>query len=237
MLEELTLLIRLQEIDNQLMDINAEKGDLPEQINKLNHDIEELQESIAKAIHELSEIDQKRHKQQQLFEEAQSRQKKSQSNIYSVKTTREYDAISSEIEQSKAQINEGERILTELDQQAQDLHITLENEQKQLAELQKEFTERESEIKERFQDSEDNELNLNHEREKIVIRLKKPIYAHYERIRKIRDGVGVSYLSDSACSYCFSLIPPQRQTEIHRMDDLILCEVCGCIIISDRLGK
>lgn len=232
MLEDLQLLVRLQGIDNQLMDLELEKGDLPEQIAILTREITRYESTITTAEHSLHEIADQKKVHEQTIESARERLKKSQNTIYSVKTTREYDAISSEIEQAKHSIVDAERQFTELNTKQEHIRKDLNQALQKLETIRADFGEKQSDMKERMELSQDEELKLHHEREKTVVRLKKPVFAHYERIRKIRDGVGVSALSDGACSYCCSRVPPQRQAEIRRMDDLILCEVCGCVLVS-----
>lgn len=232
MLEDLSLLIRLQELDNQSMELDAERGDLPEQIEVLSREIERSVSEIVGLEQSQGELKRSKSQQQRVVDDARSRLKKSQSVIYNVKTTREYDAISSEIEQAKLQIAQGEKELLELMAREEQLQASLKEHRDRLSVVEGEHSERQREMKERLESTGELERQLLHEREKIVVRLKRPVYAHYDRIRKIRDGVGVAFVTDSACSYCFSMIPPQRQVEVRRMDDVILCEVCGCILVA-----
>lgn len=234
MLEDLTYLVRLQHIDNQLKELDAEKEDLPEQISKLENDVAQLTNSIHDANHNLQQIIRQQKEQSNHIEDARERLKKSQSIIYNVKTTREYDAISSEIDQAKNSIAESERRILEMSVKEDNFNIQIKEQKDKLKMLEQELSERKSEMSDRVSVSADEELQLQHERNKLTVRLKKPVLAHYERIRKMRDGVGVSTILDNACSYCFSRIPPQRQAEIRKMSDVILCEVCGCIMVSEE---
>jgi predicted nucleic acid-binding Zn-ribbon protein len=231
-LEDLALLIRLQEIDLELMEIIAEKGDLPEQITSLENEIEKLQLQVHGIEEELKAIHSQKLEQNRIFDTARDQLRKSQSVIFSVKTTREYDAISTEIEQSKQKIAESERTQLEMMAREDDLQNEYGDLKEKIKQLKSNLIERQVEMKERQESTQEEEITYLHEREKIVRKLKKPVHDHYERIRKIRDGVGVSSLTGGACGYCFSRIPPQRLVEIKRMDDIILCEVCGCLLVD-----
>ncbi|MBM3326525.1 MAG: hypothetical protein FJY65_06050 [Calditrichaeota bacterium] len=234
MLEDLNYLVRLQQIDDHLAELLDEKGDLPEQLTTLKREIDKYEEFVRQTEHNLAANLEIKRQRERIIEEARERLKKSQATIFSVKTTREYDAISSEIEQAKSQIAESERLLIEVLNRDEEQQGTVVQHKKRLELVKSEYDERHKEMQERFDDSQEEEHQLQNERGKIIVKLKKPVYAHYERIRKIRDGVGVSTLSDGACSYCFSMIPPQRQSEVRRMDDIILCEVCGCILVANK---
>lgn len=237
MLEELSILINLQRIDTQLLELDSEKGDLPDQLEKLDNEISIHNETIAEAEQQLREITTQKKEKYFQIDEARERLKKSQSMIFSVKTTREYDAISSEIEHAKNQIAESERQLIEMLVREEEMQAVSKDERTKLEKTTNDYNERKVEMRERFDINQEEENQLQLERQKIAEQLKKPVYGHYERVRKIRDGVGVSHIVDSACSYCSSRIPPQRQTEIKRMKDLILCEVCGCIIVDELLAN
>ena len=232
MLEELSMLVRLQGIDTHLMDLEAEKGDLPELIKALNREIVRFSKIVDDTDKVIKEITLQRKQFDQEIEGSKDRLKKSQNTLFSVKTTREYDAISSEIEQAKHTIVDCERKLVELLNREEEAGKTVEQARAKLLTLDVELKEKQADMQERMESSQGEELRLQHEREKLVMRLKKPVFSHYERIRKIRDGIGVAQVDNGACTYCFAMIPPQRQTEVKRMDDLILCEVCGCILVS-----
>ena len=232
MLEDLALLIRLQEIDIELMEILAEKGDLPEQIASLESEIAKLRSQIQDIEEDLKEIHTQKLEQNRIFDAARDHLRKAQSVIFSVKTTREYDAISAEIEQSKHRMFESERLQLEMMAREEDLQREYGELTKKLEQLENGLLERQGEMKERLESTQEEEVTYLHEREKIVKKLKKPVYDHYERIRKIRDGVGVTSITGGACGYCFSRIPPQRIVEIKKMNDIILCEVCGCLLVD-----
>ena len=87
------------------------------------------------------------------------------------------------------------------------------------------------ELREKLAETEVEERAFLHRRENVVVRLMKPLYAHYERIRKAKDGRGVARIMDGACGGCFAVIPPQTQVNIRKQVDIVLCETCGRIIV------
>ncbi len=234
MLDDLALLIRLQKIDDQLTDIEIDKGDLPAQLKSIGGDLENAREKLLQINQESESVEVQKTQQQRKIVEAEERLKKSQSVLYNVKTTREYDAISSEMDQAKSQINECRQQLTELAKKEEKLKGTQQEWEDNIFDTESEFEDKNSEMDERLSRSQDEEINLTRQREEIVVELKKPILNHYDRIRKIRDGVGVAAVDGSACGYCFSIVPPQRVAEVKKMKDFILCEVCGCILVDDE---
>lgn len=233
MIEELERLIKLQTLDNSIGDLVEEIGDLPETVDKLNIQIKEIEKKISNREANLEEIEEAEKKNLSELRSAQSGNERTKKIIYSVKTTKEYDAISSEIDQAKKIIEECEKKDTQLIHQAEKLQIEVLELKDDLEKIHKDLAQMTSEMNERLSDTKEEIDQHRYEREKIKSSLKTPVLKHYERIREMRDGVGISCLAGNACSYCYSVLPPQRKVEVNKMEDLILCEVCGCIIVSE----
>jgi len=232
-LADLSLLIRLQVIDEELADIEAELGDQPEQLENLKRETNRYRTEIDELNAKLLETQDQKKEQRQLIESAKERLKKSQSVIFSVKTTREYDAVSSEIEQSNTIITNSEKLRYDLNMREEHIQIKINELNVILSNTEIDYNEHKSDMQEQINSSFDEVDALRTERESIVNNLKPPVYSHYQRIRKLRDGIGITHMANNACGYCFSRVPPQRQVEIRRMDDIILCEACGCIMVVE----
>ncbi len=237
MIKELTLLIDIQETDNHLKALDDEKGDLPDQIKRLATRIDNATNEIDGTKEELQALDDEQKRCEEILLETRDRYEKSQATIYSVKTTREYDAISAEIELATDEISDREYRILVIGEKKVTLEETLKMQEADYQVILSEQSERNSEMRERVKESGDIEEKLIFERKKLVEQVKKPVYNHYERIRKIRDGTGVAHLVGDACSFCYSQVPPQRKAEIKKMTDMIICEVCGCIMVSEEYSN
>ena len=233
--EELGLLMELQDIDDELRDLELERGDLPQEVERLKTQTEELEKFIEENEAKRTEFQSEIRAVQGNVEMSKSRLVKYQNQLYSVTTNREYDAITQQSDACKQEITEGENRILDLMTSESNLTKLLEEKSEALEKFKAELEEKGAELRTKLQETEDEELELRHEREKIVMRIKKPIYAHYERIRLAKDGKGVARVLNGACSGCAIMIPPQRIVEVRNMDDFILCENCGRILVSDAM--
>jgi predicted nucleic acid-binding Zn-ribbon protein len=233
--EELSLLVELQDIDDQLHDLELERGDLPQEVERLKNQTDELETFLNEKQTERKSFQSEIRKVQGEVDMAKARLVKYQNQLYSVTTNREYDAITQQTDACKAEITEGENRILELMTSSDHLANLLEEKSATLEKLKAELSEKSAELLQKLKETEDEELELRHEREKIVVRIKKPIYAHYERIRLAKDGKGVARVIGNACEGCSIMIPPQKVVEVRNMDDFILCENCGRILVSDEL--
>jgi len=230
--QELEMVAKLQEIDNKLLELEQEKGDLPGIVRHLENEIRHIEEEIEKLRQSIIEIDKKKRTIEGQNQLVRVKQDKFKEQLYQVTTNREYDAITMEIENIRLEIETNEATQLELMEQSENLQAKLDEYQGRNEELKHELEERKQELGEKEEETEQEELEYRHEREKLEVRIKKPILAHYERIRTAK-GVGAAPLYASACGACFAVVPPQRQSEIRKMSDIILCESCGVILLPE----
>jgi predicted nucleic acid-binding Zn-ribbon protein len=229
--EAVQLLTELQEIDDGLRDIALERGDLPEEVEKLEGQIHALETDVAQRKAELEKIKIALAERNDQLTAAKEKLAKFQQQLYSVKTTREYDAITAEFNFVKEEIARCEKEIARDTQRQSELAKQVEDRRLELEKTKTETTAKTSELREKLAETEQEEREFLHRRENVVVRLMKPLYAHYERIRKAKDGRGVARIIDGACGGCFAVIPPQTQVNIRKQTDIVLCETCGRIIV------
>jgi predicted nucleic acid-binding Zn-ribbon protein len=225
--ETIKLMGELQEIDDELRDIALERGDLPEEVEKLTTQISELEAFILQRKTDLSGSESELAQRQQTLAEARDRHTKYQQQLYSVKTTREYDAITAEFNFVKDEIQVSEQAIERETKRTVDLTRTLEDRVSQLERVRSERKVKHAELEEKLAETAGDEQTLQSKRKAVVAQIHGPLYAHYERIRQQKDGRGVARMLDGACGGCFAMIPPQIQQNIRQMNDIVMCETCG----------
>ena len=236
MQEDFELLLRLQMIDEQLKEIDAAKGTLPFEIKRLQQSIEEMNDRLQE-IQAENESGRKEVKELETSaEEYNTRIQQLQNDLFNfVSSNKEYEAVTQSMDSLKEKTGSNENRVLELlsRQEANEREIT---EIARVTEESKVDLASKSDLLEHQLNGSRGRIDqLLHKREYTVSVLKKPLYDHYERIRNMRDGRGVVPLARGACGGCFQTVPPQQQAEIRSMRDLVICEICGRIIVSDRL--
>jgi len=228
-------LFALQKVDLGLNELEEMKGDLPFTVKK-------LQESLDSKLHTKAELE---HMVQQTIVARDAtdveilalkeRIEKYKGQQFQVKTNKQYDALTREIELSQVRI-----IKLQAEMEAMEGKMTVaRNDAEQLTpeitELETELAERRKELDAVTKEHEEEEVKLQHEREKIVARIAKADYQMYERIRKAKDGRAVVPVKRNSCGGCFNRVPPQKILELRKNDTLMTCERCGRILVSDDI--
>ena len=223
-------LINLQKIDSRLQELEEKRGDLPEivkkkrlqvakeetQLNELNDELQEILSNLRKAEANLQDASEKLNKyEQQLFE---------------VRNNREYDAMTSEIENKKLEIERVENEKLGLLERQEIIEEQLEDLETKVDELSAEFAEKRKELDEKLKLTAKEETELNKKRNKVIKGIRPPLFKKYERIRAAKSGLSVVPLRRSACGGCSTILPPQKLVEIKQQEDLYLCESCGRIL-------
>lgn len=227
----LAALTKLQNIDRELEALEALKGDLPQQVQKLRNELEDTRNTYEAQKQALTEVRKSRTLLEGELKVLQEKSNKYQEQLYAVTSNREYDAITVEIDTIAEKISETEDKILELLEQEEQLSEDIKRVEPNLSSLEENLSEKEKELKDKIQETENEYQSFQRQRQKLVNNIKQAVLYQYERIRKGIGNSAVAEIRNSACSGCFSSIPPQKQVEIRMMNQLIFCESCGRILI------
>ena len=108
-----------------------------------------------------------------------------------VKSNKQYDALTKEIEAAEAKSKKLEKDMDLLEGKIQLLKGDIETTTAQLEEVSGELNEKQKELREVNKEHEKEELKLQHGREKILARVEDADVLRYERIRKAKGGQAV----------------------------------------------
>lgn len=232
---KLRLLFTLQKIDSEKDDILDLKGDLPEQVEKLKSQLSEKKARIKELQEEIKKSAVTRDAHDLEIISLREKIEKYKTQQFEVKTNKQYDALTREIEFSQDRINTLQREIDLIEGKGGLAQSDIASLKPTIEELQKDLDERSTELELVNQEHEDEELKLQHERDKIVVQLNKSDLKAYERVREAKDGIAVVSIRRNACGGCFKRVPPQTMQELRKNDQLLVCEHCGRIIVSDEI--
>lgn len=231
MQNDLEMLLKLQNIDYDLEELDRSREYLPDMINNLKKEVEEVSRILKESEERLTQQVLQRKKLELDIEGINSELTKLQKQMRDIKTNREYDALVTEIANRKTKISESEeellKTLAEIDELQDKVKEYKErvvevdkNNRVQLESLGKETDSIGIKIKQK-QD----------ERRNISVRVNKLMLATYERVKKVKGGAAVVPVKKRACSGCYKSLPPQKIQEIKKGENLITCDSCGRILI------
>ena len=232
--EQLKLLIELQGLDSQILKIERDLESIPQEFKKMDDAFEEKKSNLKKIEESLKALQMKRKEKEMDLESKEGSIKKFQSQLYQVKTNKEYSALEGEIARTRADDSLiEEEILKIFDQMdAENQKIVKEKEflkveEGKLAQEKKKFDEEASRIKKEAE-------GLNVQRTALAGKIDKTILARYDRIVKSKDGLAVVPVSGNSCQGCFRILPSQVIHEIRTKKELVCCGNCARILYIEE---
>jgi len=230
--QRLKILIELQKVDSRLRELEALQGDLPKKLQSLKQQVDEKTTLLGEKRKALEEAQKSKYAAELEIKSLREKDKKYRDQLFKVTTNREYDAIQAEIDSTAAAIDTQETVFLEASEKEETLAREIEELKAEVERIQEEAAKVEEELREKLNLTRREVTELERRREKLVHDLDVPIYRTYERIRKGKvDGLAVVPVVNGACGGCRQAIPPQKILEIRRMNQIIICEGCGRILV------
>jgi len=234
--QKLKALYNLQRIDSKVDDIRRMRGELPMEVKDLEDEIAGLETRIRKYEDEQNEFEDGIAQRRAFIKEATSLKTKYEQQINNVKNSREYDALSKEIELQGLETQIADKKIKELmvliDAKKAEIALVRET----LEGRMKDLNAKKAELATIVAETEREERQLNEKSVEAEVTIDQRLLAAYKRIRSnTRNGLGVVPITRDSCGGCFNKIPPQRQLDIRQRKKVIVCEYCGRILVDAEL--
>jgi len=232
--ESLQALWRLQKIHSKADEISVLKGELPMEVSDLEDEIAGLETRIHKLEAELKEVDQEVTNRKNAIAAAKDHIKKYEKQQNSVKNSREFDALTKEIELSRLDIELNEKKIKDTGFGKEAKVQAIDDAKKIYDTKKKDLKKKKEELERIIEETEKEETELSKKAGKAEKDIEERLLGAYYRIRNsYRNGLAVVAVSRNSCGGCFSVVPPQRQAEIKQAKKIIICEHCGRILVDE----
>lgn len=230
MVADLRRAIRLQDLDNRIVQLQHEIASLPRHIaaieKTLDTHIRKLEADRAALA-----ANQRERKQLELDVRAQEeRISKLRDQMLQAKSNEQYAAFKNEIEFCEREIRKCEDRILERMSETEALERNVKIAESALA-AEKQQVEAEKEDARGRTGRDKRELDaLLKERSSLVSEMPKPLVSTYESIRKRRKGIAVVEAVDGRCTGCHLTMRLQFYQDLRRGDQVMRCESCGRIL-------
>ncbi len=227
---DLKLVIRLQEIDNRLVDLTREITALPKHIAEIEKKLISHERKLDADRAALVANQKERKKCEGDIQVQEQKISKLKDQMLQAKTNEQYRAFQHEIEFCEAEIRKAEDRILELMGESEPLDKNVKAAEGALKAERTQVEAEKQQARERTAVDEKAADELHQERAKIVAQVTPPTYQLYERVRKGRRGIGVAEAIEGRCSACQMAVRPQFAQELKRGDKVMSCESCQRIL-------
>lgn len=237
MKEQLSYLIKLQNLDLKIGEITTKKTELPENIAQMDEEFRTFSGSLEESRKNLDELNKHHSEKEDKLKRGIDALKKTKDRLSEVKTNKEYQAILKEIETIEKKNSEIEdeiiAALEELDQ----VKIVLKTKEKEFNVYKSQYEKEKKRIEEDISQLDVDFSNYQQKCGDLVTQIRSELHRRYETIKGARNGLAVVPVWKEVCGGCHMNLPPQLYIEIQKTMDLLTCPNCNRIIYWYDQGK
>ena len=227
MREEIRQLLRIQELDIEIRNMEWKRSSINRELEALRKEIES-NEKILEEEKERLQGSRLRSKELELqVGEKKNHIERYQQQLFKVKNNKEYTALLHEIDGHKADISALEDRMLEFMEEA-------ENEERKLAAALADLESARQRCREREEEARDTKERIDREIEtkieekaRQVTMLDPELYETYEMIFSRKPDRAVVMVEDDVCKGCSMELTIQLLNDLERDDGVYQCENCG----------
>ena len=230
--EQLEILLRFQELDAQIYQLNREKSLKPAILEKSRQQLSAQKGRLEAAEKEFREFQLKRKAKEVELEAREGQVKKYQVQLYQVKSNKEYTSLQTEIAGLKADNSLLEEEILRLMEEMDQKKGLVDRAKQELDQLTQAYRQEESRIQKEVEALEKEIEQLSQRRQTFIPEADPKLLSRYERILVGREGVGMVPIDETSCLGCHMQLPPQVINEVRLREKIITCENCSRILYS-----
>ena len=230
MKEKLSLLIRIQECDSQLVQLSARKTKLPEILSRLEEDFRNYKEKIEGNKRKFDELKTRRAETETKIKRLNEGMVKTRERLLEVKNNKEYQAMLKEIETAEKTKSDLESEIIVLMDEMDQLSVLVKQDEATLSQASAQYEAEKKNMEKDLNDVDADSLDWTRKREDLQKSIPADLLARYEKVKKRNNGIGVISVWKSVCNGCHMNIPPQLYIDLQRSTELLSCPNCNRIM-------
>lgn len=231
MKEDLKYLLRLQEIDNQIFNIQLSKEKIPQEIEEVSNLLVDKKAQMEHAKNTVAELEKSKRAIESEIKMEEERIKKDKERLMQVKTNEEYHALLREIDNSKREISDRETNIIKFLEEIDNAKLKIDEISASLGNLENEMNMKKEELDRFLKDVDQNITLKTKQREEFVGKIKPTLLKKYNVIKEKKGYSEVLIeVVDYSCKACNMHVPPQMVNEIRSFKEVHVCPTCERIL-------
>jgi uncharacterized protein len=234
---DLDKLRSLQEIIYEKIGLEKNIQEIPKLLGKQEEALNKMKKSFIDKNQGYEKIKAEEVSLRNSLAEVEAAREKSEKNMDSVATQREYEALDKEIrdasekeQQYRKDLQSRERTLVELDEEIKQRAALIEQQEK---ELEDERKKNEAEISDKQKKIE----MLRKKENKLTENLDTEVVLKFERIIKNKEGIGIVAIRGNVCMGCHMILPVQFANEVRIGEEFVFCPYCSRILYYEESAE
>lgn len=228
--QQIEMMIEVNEIDREIKALSDQLGLYPAMLDKLNKEDARAHAELHAIEEKRKEARESRRKLELEIRAASDKVAKLLIQQNQVKTNKEFQAITGEIERFKGQIDEMETRGLDLLEAEDRLEAGHKKTAAKTAEAKSKHDEERARIAKQTAEKTERSAMLRAERDKMVAELPDPPVELYRRTADRYPGEAIVKAEAGACTGCGMRLAPQIPKTAHLHEAIVRCEFCRRIL-------
>ena len=234
--ESLLHLYELQKVDRQLDELIESRGELPERVDDMRRTLDEQRRTLTQMRSDLADLERRSREMSDESVDLREKVERYKAQQFDVKTTREYDAITFQLEDSQKRLSTNIEAVSRMGLEAESLREDEKQLTADLEQMETEFAEAEVALKEVLAETKEEERELRERRANLEKQVDGYYLNIYNRVRPAKNGIAVVPVKHGVCGGCYNAVPRQVVLELKKGDRHSVCEYCGRIIVGEPIS-
>ncbi|MFO0745587.1 MAG: C4-type zinc ribbon domain-containing protein [Myxococcota bacterium] len=219
-------LIDLQRIDDEIRTVRKERDELAQNLDRLQKIVAKMGVELTEKREKLAEVT-KFHDEKKLeLTLDNDRIQVAKQKLLGVNRTKEYQAMTKELDNLRKKHGEDEAELERLAAAIQEYRTSVQAQEVELADIQAEVEREQATSASRLAELEKAIAVVAEKKSGLKQVLPKDILAKYERVLERRDGVAVVAVVQGRCTGCRMALPPQTWVKVQIGKEIFQCASC-----------
>lgn len=227
--DELRKIVEVQEVDSHIYQLRLKKDEeLPEQLAQLTAAFEEKKKNLVLYEEKVKQAQLRKKERELDLATKEENVKKTQGQLYSLKTNKEYQAKLTEIASLKADVSLLEEEVLKVMATIEEADKIFKAEKEKIVAEENKFKEEEAKVKAEMESFATQLAQLDAKRSTLLVGVDKKILTRYERLVQTRHGLAIANanVDSEICGACHMRVTPQKINDIKMYSDLVFCESC-----------
>lgn len=231
--EDLKKLLKLQEKDQHVMDIEAEMRALEPEIASLDAVIAELETALAEARHRVHESAGRREALEGKIESYRVMQERRRQKLEWVRGAKEASTLMAEIDLARSVLAKEEAQWIRSADEVQSAEAAAAEVEAQVEQTKAEQGPRREEIGDRLRECQARLQTARAARQEETKQIDGRLLGQYERILRGRAPLAIYPLHEGACGHCFTAVPLHLRHQMKQSEGVAFCEACGVMVFLE----
>jgi len=233
MLPDIENLLKLQEVDKEILRLQDEIAELPKRVAAIEQKLAATKAGLEKAQNAVKADEAARRKYDTNIKDLREKISKYRDQSLAVKTNDQYKALLHEIQFAEKEIAANEDKILELMVNADIRDKEVKSAQAELKAETAEIEEEKEQARQRTVEDQKLLAEAKAKRDEFRSGIREDLLRQYERVSKFR-GSGIAEVRDHKCMGCQVILRPQTYNDVRSGKDIVFCDSCQRILYSNE---